>query len=158
MRSEREAGETRVTGAARVRGVSPGEAYLMDAEALLCYLVDGPGASRVEHLLRLGEQGQARIMISAVDLYDLYRRVIRLGGREGFAEASYVVRQLPLEVLPFCPEEAEEAGEFACNHSDAGRGGGSVVARWYCSRYGWTLVTTDSGSGEVLIVRGGRSQ
>ncbi len=126
------------------KDVPPGEAYLLDSGALLVYLLDGPGASKVERLLRQAEQGQARVMISAVDLHELYNRVTRLGGQEAFAEASYVIRQIPLRVLPFGRDEAEEIGElgYGCTQGVPDhKAGGSVVARYYCRKHGWTLVT-----------------
>ncbi|MBE3519756.1 MAG: PIN domain-containing protein [Firmicutes bacterium] len=129
------------------KDVPPGEAYLLDSGALLAYLLDAPGASKVERLLRQCEQGQARVMISAVDLHELYNRVLRLGGQEAFGEASYVIRQLPLEVLPFGRDEAEEIGELACAWGALNqKSRGSVVAHYYCHKHGWTLVTTGGGS------------
>lgn len=128
------------------KDVSPGEAYLLDGGALLAYLLDAPGASKVERLLRQAEQGQARVMISAVDLHELYNRVTQLGGQEAFAEASYVIRQLPIEVLPFGRYEAEEIGELTYGCLGPGpKSCGSVVAYYYCRKHGWTLVTTGSG-------------
>lgn len=136
------------------KDVPPGEAYLLDSGALLAYLVDAPGASKVERLLRQAEQGQARVMISAVDLHELYNRVTRLGGQEAFAEASYVIRQLPLQVLPFGRDEAEEIGEltYGCGGFDH-KTCGSVVAHYYCRKHGWTLVTTDTrGESGISVV------
>ncbi|HHY35435.1 MAG TPA: type II toxin-antitoxin system VapC family toxin [Firmicutes bacterium] len=135
------------------KDVPPGEAYLLDSGALLAYLLDAPGASKVERLLRQSEQGQARVMISAVDLHELYSRVTRLGGQEAFAEASYVIRQLPLQVLPFGRDEVEEIGELAygCGGLDQ-KPCGSVVAHYYCRQHGWTLVTAGTGSESGVLV------
>jgi ribonuclease VapC len=88
--------------------------FVLDTFALLAYLQDEAGASRVETLLENAGRGKSRVCISLINLGEMLYIVER---REGVAKAQDVlalVQQLPLEVLP-----ADEHSVFSAAHIKA---------------------------------------
>jgi predicted nucleic acid-binding protein len=56
--------------------------YVLDANAVLDYLYHGPCATQVRDLLRRGEKGEARFVISSVQLGEVVFVVTRRAGKE----------------------------------------------------------------------------
>lgn len=75
--------------------------YLLDSWAVLAYLKkEAPADARVVALLEQARQGDAKLLISVINLGEVYYSVGRVRG-EDFAEQVLVeIRLLPIEILP----------------------------------------------------------
>jgi len=74
-------------------------AYVLDAYAILCYLQDEPGADRVGTLLREARAGRARLLVTWVNLGEVYYRVCRTRGENKADEVLGAIKGWPLTVL-----------------------------------------------------------
>jgi predicted nucleic acid-binding protein len=74
--------------------------YLLDSWAVLAYLKqEAPADQRVLALLEEASEGTARLLISMINLGEVYYSISRLRGEE-FAETLLAeIRRLPLEIL-----------------------------------------------------------
>ena len=89
--------------------------FVLDTFALLAYLQDEMGASRVETLLEHATKEKCRLCLSLINLGEMLYIIER---REGLAKTQDVlalIRQLPLEILP-----ADEQAVLAAAHIKAG--------------------------------------
>ena len=77
------------------------EQYVLDAWALLAMLQgEEPAASRVGQLLRLGERREATLLLSVINLGEVYYRLHRERGRRFATERLTDVHEAGIEVVP----------------------------------------------------------
>jgi|SRR5271166_1055703 len=88
------------------------KSYVLDASALLRFIENQPGASRVEELLNLARAGQARVALSAVNWGEVYYVMARHRGEAEAKSYSVRFRNLPVEIVAADWSRAESAGLF----------------------------------------------
>jgi predicted nucleic acid-binding protein len=88
--------------------------FVLDTFALLAYLQDETGASRVETLLEKAAKEKCRLCISIINLGEMLYIIERREGVAKTQDALALIRQLPLEILP-----ADEQAVFAAAHIKA---------------------------------------
>jgi predicted nucleic acid-binding protein len=88
--------------------------FVLDTFALLAYLQDETGASRVETLLEHAAKEKCRLCISIINLGEMLYIIERREGLARTQDALALLRQLPLEILP-----ADEQAVFAAAHVKA---------------------------------------
>ncbi len=114
--------------------------YVLDANAILRYVDDEPGAARVEQLINQARTTASELSISAVNwggvVYGLIRQLSP-------TDASVIVRKLrslPITIIPVTDVEAEQAANFktqyALPYADC-------FAAALAATLGATLVTAD---------------
>lgn len=86
--------------------------YVLDASALLRFIEDQPGASRIEELLNLAQRAEIRILLSAVNWGEIYYVIVRLRGEAQASFYSARFRNLPIEIVAADWRRAESAGRF----------------------------------------------
>ena len=91
--------------------------YVLDANAILRYLDNEPGATRVEQLINGARTTGSDLSISAVNwgevMYVLMRRLSRI-------DATLVgrkLRSLPITIVPVTDVDAEQAATFKTQYS-----------------------------------------
>jgi predicted nucleic acid-binding protein len=90
--------------------------YVLDASALLAFLQDGPGAAKVDALLKEALRECARILMSAVNYGEVYGLILRVHGPEGALTAMHAMNPLPMEILDATPQRARRAAEIKVKH------------------------------------------
>jgi len=98
--------------------------YVLDAWALLALLQgEEPAASRVRQLLETGEQKQAALFLSIVNLGEIYYRIGKRSDRATAQGTINQIRQLPLTIVSATDELVWAAAEwkmtFAISYADA---------------------------------------
>ena len=88
--------------------------FVLDTFALLAYLQDETGASRVQTLLENAAREKCRLCISIINLGEMLYIIERREGVAKTQDALALIRQLPLEILP-----ADEQAVFAAAHIKA---------------------------------------
>src|SRR5690349_16383079 len=90
--------------------------YVFDASALLIYFEDRSGAEKVEKVVLAGDQRDAEIFISAVNVgevfYSLWQRRGELNARHGL---NFVVSS-PVKVVPATLAETIEAAQLKARY------------------------------------------
>lgn len=111
------------------------EAFVLDASALLCILLDECGHERVDRILD-------RSRIHAVNLAEVIGRLVRSGMPEDRAVAS--LRELHLEVdEEFGAEQVEFCGVLLGTRRDLGLSLGDCVCLTMAAWLGAVAVTAD---------------
>jgi predicted nucleic acid-binding protein len=115
--------------------------YVLDAWALLAFLQsEEPAASRVRQLLVEGDRQQATLVLSVVNLGEVYYRVGRRSGRVAAMDTLNDIRRLSLSIVPASDEMVLAAADFkleyAISYADA-------FAAALADRTGATLVSGD---------------
>jgi ribonuclease VapC len=115
--------------------------YVLDAWALLALLQgEEPAAARVRELLLAGGEQKARLLVSMINLGEVYYRIGKRGGRAVAAETLAKIRRLPLTVVSASDEmiiaAADFKMEYAISYADA-------FAAALADRTGATLVSGD---------------
>jgi predicted nucleic acid-binding protein len=114
--------------------------YVLDANALLIFLIGRPGANRVGRLLDQAKRQGVRVFLSAVSWGEV---VYSLWKARGEAEARNLVRRvgdLPLTVIATDQERANLAGELKVIH---GLGYADSFAAGLAMELRATLLTAD---------------
>ena len=88
--------------------------FVLDTFALLAYLQDETGASRVQTLLENAAREKCRLCMSIINLGEMLYIIERREGVAKTQDALALIRQLPLEILP-----ADEQAVFAAAHIKA---------------------------------------
>ena len=88
--------------------------FVLDTFALLAYLQDETGASRVQRLLEQAAREKCRLCMSIINLGEMLYIIERREGVAKTQDALALIRQLPLEILP-----ADEQAVFAAAHIKA---------------------------------------
>ncbi len=98
--------------------------YVLDAWALLAMLQgEEPAASRVRQLLLAGERQEATLLLSIINLGEVYYRIGKNRNREAAIDVLKDIRRLALTIMPASDEmvlaAADLKTEFAISYADA---------------------------------------
>jgi predicted nucleic acid-binding protein len=89
--------------------------YVLDANALLDLLANGPGAERVEHLLRSARPATP-LLVSAVNWGEVFYISWQRHGEESARQTLADLLQLPIRVVPVDVPQVLKAGELKAVH------------------------------------------
>jgi ribonuclease VapC len=122
--------------------------YVLDAWALLAMLQgEEPAASRVGQLLRVGERQEATLLLSMINLGEVYYRTGRRINRAAAENVLKEIRRLSLTIVPISDDlviaAADFKMEYAISYADA-------FAAALADRTGATLVSGDPDFDQVL--------
>ncbi len=92
------------------------KSYALDASALISFLEDEPGADRVERLFREADRQGTRLLMSVVNLGEVFYHLWQQKGENSARNALSDVRSLPIELLPADIDQAVQAGEIKARH------------------------------------------
>lgn len=114
---------------------------VFDAFAVLCWMQEEPGSSYVNHLMEEAEKGTVKIYISAINVGEIFYRLIKSGkGRD----AAYFLSDIKRKVFPWQVvaatntrvwEAAKLKGEYRISYAGAfavalaKEKGGEIVTR-----------------------------
>ena len=90
--------------------------YVFDASALFAFLRDGPGAAKVDELLKEARRVRARVLMSAVNYGEVYGLILREFGWEQTLTAVDAVRTLPVELMDVTPQRACQAADLKARY------------------------------------------
>ena len=92
--------------------------YVLDAWALLALLQsEEPAASRVRELLLEGERQQATVLLSIVNLGEVYYRVGKRSSRAEAVDTLEMIRRLALTIVPAHEELVLAAADLKIAHA-----------------------------------------
>jgi predicted nucleic acid-binding protein len=89
--------------------------YVLDANALLHFLTNGPGAERVEHLLK-STRPATPLLVSAVNWGEVFYISWQRHGEESARQTLADLLQLPLRIAPVDVAQVLKAGELKSIH------------------------------------------
>jgi len=95
---------------------SSAKTYVLDANAVLDYVQDGPGAATMERVLREAFRGDAVLMISVINLGEVFYWLWRNKGEKKARQTLDDVTLLPLQIIPVDLPQALKAGELKALH------------------------------------------
>ena len=91
-------------------------AYVLDANAVLDFLENNPGAQRVELLFQEARQRNAMLFMSAVNWGEVYYFALQHRGEEPARKALANLSRIPIELVPVDEAQALKAGEIKVRH------------------------------------------
>lgn len=115
---------------------------VLDASALMAFLREEPGWDRVVPVL-------SKSLISAVNLSEVIAKATDYGGT--MADVSQALVQLPIEVLPFTPEDAYIAGSLRPATRSLGLSLGDRACLALGLRLGVSVLTADQAWAQVDV-------
>jgi predicted nucleic acid-binding protein len=89
--------------------------YVLDASALLDFLANGPGAERVERLLK-GARPATPLLVSAVTWGEVFYISWQRHGEESAKQTLADLLQLPIRIVPVDVPQVLKAGELKAVH------------------------------------------
>jgi predicted nucleic acid-binding protein len=95
---------------------SSAKTYVLDANAILDYLQDGPGAATVERLLRDAFRHGPGLMISVINLGEVFYLLWKNTGEQKARQTIDDLALLPLQIVPVDLPQALKAGELKALH------------------------------------------
>ena len=116
------------------------KSYVLDANAILDYVQDGPGAATVERLLREVSRLGAALMISVINLGEAFYYLWRNKGEQKARQTIDELVLLPLQIVPVDLPQALRAGELKAIHKVPYADG---MAAALALQHRATLVTAD---------------
>lgn len=115
--------------------------YVLDSWALLALLQsEEPAASRVRQLLLEGHRGQATLLLSIVNLGEVYYRVGKRTDHTAAVDTLKDIRRLPLTVVSPSDEMVLAAADFKMEYAISYA---AAFAAALADRTGATLVSGD---------------
>ena len=114
--------------------------YVLDANAVLDYVQDGPGASTMERLLRDVVRHNFGLMISVVNLGEVFYWFWRNKGEQQAKQAIDELGKLPIQIVPVDLAQALKAGELKALHKIPYV---DCIAAALALQYRGTIVTAD---------------
>lgn len=114
---------------------------IFDAFAVLCWMQEEPGSSYVNHLMEEAEKGIIKIHISAINIGEIFYRLLKSGkSKDAASFLSDIKRKVfPWQVVAATNKRVWEAaklkGEYRISYADAfamalaGETGGEIVTR-----------------------------
>lgn len=85
---------------------------VLDSHALLSYLEGEPGADFVANALGMAEQGSLQCMMTIVNWGEVYYSILRSKGERRAQEATFVIDQLPIEIVNMDMNLVRRASRF----------------------------------------------
>jgi predicted nucleic acid-binding protein len=95
---------------------SSAKTYVFDANAILDYIMDGPGAPTIERVFREAFRHDAALMISVLNLGEVFYLLWRNKGEQKARQTIDDLTLLPLQIVPVDLPQALKAGEFKVLH------------------------------------------
>jgi predicted nucleic acid-binding protein len=89
--------------------------YVLDANALLDLLANGPGAERVAHLLKLARP-PTPLLVSVINWGEVFYIAWQRHGEESARQTLADLLRLPIRVLPVDLPQVLKAGELKALH------------------------------------------
>ena len=89
--------------------------YVLDANAILDFLTNGPGAERVEHLLK-GARPATPLLVSAVNWGEVFYISWQRHGEESARQTLADLLQLSIRIVPVDVPQVLKAGELKAVH------------------------------------------
>src|ERR1039457_7182913 len=90
--------------------------YVLDANALLELLANGPGAERVAHLLKLARP-PTPLLVSAVNWGEVFYISWQRHGEESARQTLADLLKLPIRIVPVDVAQVLKAGELKAVHN-----------------------------------------
>jgi predicted nucleic acid-binding protein len=75
-------------------------AYVLDSYALLAHYEDEAGGEQVRKILKAAQAGKTRLLLSVINLGEVYYTTLRERGREKADEVLFLTEQLPIAIIP----------------------------------------------------------
>jgi len=119
---------------------SSAKTYVLDANAILDYVQDGPGAATMERVLREAFRRDATLMISVINLGEVFYWLWRHKGEQRARQTIDDLSLLPLQIIPVDLPQALKAGELKALHKIPYADG---IAAALAVAQNATLVTSD---------------
>ncbi len=114
--------------------------YVLDASAVLDFLLNGPGASRIEQLLKEADRSATPMLASVVNWGEIFYLSWQRHGEQSARETLDDLSRLPIRVIPVDLPQAVKAGEIRVLH---GIPYVDSMAASLATLNGATLVTAD---------------
>jgi predicted nucleic acid-binding protein len=93
------------------------ETYVLDSWAILALLQrEEPAATRVRELLVLGEQQEAILLLSMINLGEVFYRIGKQRGRQQAERALALIRNSPLSLVSVSDEMVLQAAALKMEH------------------------------------------
>lgn len=90
--------------------------YVLDANAILSYLQQGPGCGTIERLFREAFHNDASLMISVINLGEVFYLLWRIKGEQKARQAINDLTLLPIKIVSVELPQALQAGELKALH------------------------------------------
>lgn len=90
--------------------------HVLDANALLTFILNRPGADQVEELLRR-KAGTVPLLLSVVNWGEVYYSFWRAGGRQAAEQKMAEVAQMPIEIIDVDQSMAKLAATLKAQRS-----------------------------------------
>ena len=88
------------------------EIYVLEACALIAFFNDEPGAEKLAVLLERADRHEVIILMSVVNLYEVYYDSLRSGGQSTASALLSDVDELAIEIVRECSDELLEQAAF----------------------------------------------
>lgn len=92
------------------------QSFVLDANALLHFLMNAPGANRVESLVREAHHLNTRLLVSVANLGEVFYASWQKHGEQAARETIATLSLLPIDVVPVDLAQALKAGELKAVH------------------------------------------
>lgn len=97
--------------------MSAGSVAVVDSWAALAFLrKEGSAAIAMRRYLKRADGGNLRLLMSLVNLGDVYYRMIQLAGIDDADDRMSLFRKLPIEMIPVREPLALQAGRIKAQH------------------------------------------
>jgi predicted nucleic acid-binding protein len=90
--------------------------YVLDANAILDYVQDGPGGATVERLLREVSREGSALIISVINMGEAFYYLWRNKGEQKARQTMDELALLPIQIIPVDLSQALKAGELKVIH------------------------------------------
>ena len=94
-------------------------AYVFDSYALIAYFEAEAAGGKVGKLLRSAEAGKTKILLSVINLGEIYYTTMRERGIEKANEVLFMIRQLPVVLVDADKPLTIEAAKLKARHAIA---------------------------------------
>lgn len=91
------------------------KSYVLDANAMLDFVEDGPGGKRVEQLFKDALRKRSRVLMSVLNWGEVFYHSWQLG-EESARRLLADLSRLPLELVPVDLSQSLQAGEIKARH------------------------------------------
>jgi predicted nucleic acid-binding protein len=95
---------------------SPLKTYVLDANAILDYVQDGPGAATIERLLREALHNHGALITSVINMGEVFYLLWKSNGEQKARDTINDLTLLPLQIVPVDLSQALAAAELKAVH------------------------------------------
>ena len=119
--------------------------YVLDANAVIRYLIKGPGVEKIDKLFAQSQRGEVALFISVINRGEVLYTLAKRAGMGAAKEAMQTLDQY-LEAMAATQDVADRAAALKFNYK---LGYGDCFAAELAVRLSATLVTADPGFTKV---------